>query len=102
LAEIETIDLLCGKCQAPMRVHKPVMVRADNGMMSQIALIPTWSLDERKCNACGAINAPVFVPQLSYAWMAFEAPKEVPGSRIIEPTGNDLAVLRNVPRRNVG
>lgn len=74
--ETETILIKCGKCQAEMRVHKPLFHRTVQVAVAQLTLVPSWSLEERVCKSCGRINAPV-LGDAQVVWAAFE-PAEKP------------------------
>jgi hypothetical protein len=71
----DTIDIRCAKCGAAMRVHAPSVAMAHDWRMSQVSLIPGWSIDERKCRTCGSYNAPMIV-NIQTEWVGFDAPAE--------------------------
>jgi hypothetical protein len=83
LNDNETIKISCGKCKQEMRVHKPALVRIDNGLVTQVSLVPSWSPDERICRNCGAVNAPRIPNDFPFVWVAYEQPKM---QNIVEPT----------------
>lgn len=83
-----TIEFECGKCKQKMRVHNPVLLRLDNGAITQVTLIPSWNAEERVCRNCGAINAPRLVEQVQYGWVAYEPQR---AGRIVEPSGQEVA-----------
>jgi hypothetical protein len=92
----DTITLQCGKCGNPMRVHKPLFTRQDNGLVSVVMLVPSWSPEERTCPRCKAIITPVFEAQLPIKWIAME-PKEIKEpSRIILPGPVPLDVAKRL------
>lgn len=68
----DVVEIKCGKCQATMRVHKPLLHRLENPSLSQLTLLPAWSIEERKCKGCGAVNGPIF-GEAKLAWVAFHA-----------------------------
>ena len=81
----EMVQVKCPKCGNEMRMHQPIVVRIDNGYMSQITLIPSWSPDERVCRSCGSVVSAIFGSQLPTAWVAME-PEPIPEEkRIVAP-----------------
>ena len=81
----ETIEIKCGKCGNPMRVHQPTVTMAHDWRVSQVGLIPSWSLDERKCRECGSMNAPMIM-NIATDWVAFEPPQE---DKRVQPASMD-------------
>jgi hypothetical protein len=82
----ELVQVKCPKCQQDMRIHQPMIVRVDNGVMSQVSLVPSWSADERVCQNCGSTVAPVFAPELPIGWVAMQQEQPAEQKRIILPT----------------
>lgn len=95
----ETMQVKCPNCQTDMRLHSPLLSRADNQYMSMICLMPSWSTLERKCPTCGMIVTPVIAPQIQVGWVAMEAPKEE--SRILPPSA-DMVAKAAMLRQNRG
>jgi hypothetical protein len=81
----DLLNIKCARCGTDMQIHQPYLLRTDNGFVSQITLIPSWSVDERICPACGSINSPILPQELALGWAAFEAPKQLEQNRIIKP-----------------
>jgi hypothetical protein len=92
----ETKDISCAKCGNPMRVHMPLVAMAHDARLSQVSIIPSWSLEERKCKVCGALNAPMIL-EIKSDWVAFEPPAEE--QRIKPATAADLGGLRAIGGR---
>jgi hypothetical protein len=79
----ERVEITCGKCQNKYSVHAPILVPNNTPFISQLSLIPSWSVEERRCPECRAVNGPALMPEAKYTWVAFEVPEE---SRIIVPS----------------
>jgi hypothetical protein len=77
------VEVNCGKCGNKMRLHKPHLVRGDGPLMSQVTLVPSWSVTERKCQSCGCLIFPVLAQEQMIGWMTAEQPAEAP--RIVVP-----------------
>jgi hypothetical protein len=82
---IETIEIECPKCKAKIRVHQHFVATVHDSKISQVTLIPSWSIDERTCHGCGSIVAPTIIA-IQHAYAAYDPPKEQP--RIIVPSLN--------------
>ncbi len=80
-----TIELNCGKCGQKVRLHNPVVTRVDDAYCSAVILLPSWSVDERKCPSCGYIISPVFANSLPYAWVSRAPAEKEEKPRIIQP-----------------
>jgi len=81
----KVVKIKCPKCGGDLRIHQPVIVRLDNGVMSQVTLVPGWSADERMCKGCGSMVSPVFTAELPIMWAAMEASQEPEEKKIIQP-----------------
>jgi hypothetical protein len=99
----ETVEIECPKCKARMRMHQPLIVRIDNGLISQVTLVPSWSADERQCKGCGSIVSPIFAMQIPMLWAAME-PDQIPEappepSRIVIPSLRPLNLTDKMRNR---
>ena len=56
--EPTTCEISCGKCGQKMRVHRPSVSLSASVYAVVYILATTWSVDERKCAGCGAVNLP--------------------------------------------
>lgn len=72
----DTTEIKCGKCGAPLRIHIPQIGMAHDHRMSQVTILPSWSLDERECKQCGSLNAPMIM-KIETDWVAYENPAKL-------------------------
>jgi hypothetical protein len=88
---MDVIEIACAKCGSPMRLHLPLVAMAHDSRLSQVSLVPSWSIDERKCRECGTINAPM-VTKIQTEWIGYDDPND---QKLIQPaTISDLARLQ--------
>jgi len=81
----ERVQIKCPKCGADMSVHQPAIVRIDNGLMSQVTLMPSWSPAERLCPGCKWVVAPILAPEVSVGYVAMEQ-EQLPAELKNEPS----------------
>ena len=96
---MDTVQIKCPKCGTDNRLHTPVIVRSDNGVLSQVTLVPAWSPQERVCPGCKSIIAPMLLPEVRYQWVAMEPaamPVEEEPSRIVRL---GMQLPREIPRK---
>ncbi len=84
MSEIPVNKTKCPKCGTELNIHAPAIVAHHDAHMSQVSLIPSWSMDERTCRGCGCIVAPR-IRKIDIEIVPYEpVPKREP-SRIIPP-----------------
>jgi hypothetical protein len=79
----EKVAIKCGKCGHEYSVHAPILIPNNTPFVSSLTLIPSWSIEERRCPECRAVNGPALMPEARYAWAAFDVPED---SRIVIPS----------------
>lgn len=83
MAEIEIITIKCGKCGNPVRVHAPHFVHQNTYLTSTAQLVPSWSVDERKCSNCGYIVVPMLPAEMPYKWVSLKPPEQKEKPKIV-------------------
>jgi hypothetical protein len=91
--QMSTIDLKCSKCGALFQIHEPAIVGAMNEYITQVSIVPTWSIDERLCQSCGTFYGPV-IKKPEVVWVPMEKPKQMEEKRILIPNLNMPTDLR--------
>jgi hypothetical protein len=89
-----TINLNCGNCGTLLTLHKPIMTRFDDGLVSTVMLVPSWSPAERKCTGCGFTVTPVFGKELPIQFVSMPPKQEE--RRIVTPGPLPLDVQRRL------
>jgi len=82
-----------------MRLHQPYMAISHDARISQVMMVPSWNLDERKCRTCGYLVAPQ-IAEVKHQWVAYEPPKTAAG--IVAPTGQDIGQVLAMLNRRLG
>jgi|PlaIllAssembly_1097288.scaffolds.fasta_scaffold2636221_1 hypothetical protein len=82
--ESDIIEIKCAGCGAPMRVHKPMLLRQANPSISFVILYPAWSVDERICKGCKTLTGPVLA-KVELSWVAFRPNQPQEERRIVVP-----------------
>lgn len=77
----------CLQCSADMSLHQPQSVSITNEFITQLTLVPTYSIDERVCRKCGALHVPVIM-KADLGWSVLAPKKEE--KRIIEASSSLL------------
>lgn len=80
--ESQTLEIKCRHCGCDYRVHKPMMVVSNTPVLSQMALVPSWSPDERACPQCKTVHMPI-IAEANIAWVS--ANPEDNRKRLIQP-----------------
>lgn len=97
-----TIEMNCGHCGTKVRIHKPIMTRQDDGLVSVVMLVPSWSPEERKCAGCGYIVTPVFAKELQINFVSLPPAKQVEEKRIVLPGPLPLDLERRLKQGTGG
>jgi hypothetical protein len=77
IPEPKRLPVRCPNCSEQWTIHEPSVVVKGEPNYSMALIVPSWSLDERRCKRCGLILAPCFVPQkvmMAIAWTPFGKP----------------------------
>ncbi len=81
MPEPRRLPVKCPNCFEQWTIHEPAIVVKGEPNYSMALILPTWSLDERRCKKCGLVLSPCLVPQkvmMAIAWTAFGKPTEEP------------------------
>lgn len=71
---LEITKVPCPKCGTILLLHRPYQAIANDQRMSLVALVPSWSIDERVCRGCRCTVAPV-ITAVQNGWMAYDPPE---------------------------